>query len=891
MIEVRNLKKAYTKKNKKYRGIEDVSFVLPETGFIFVLGKSGSGKSTLLNLIGKLDDITSGEIIVEGKNINEFNEAEEEYYRSSYCGFIFQDYQLIDDLNVRDNIAISLEIKNDVEGKEEKINRIANVVEIEELLDKMPNELSGGQKQRVAIARALIKEPRLILCDEPTGNLDKKTSMKILELLKEISKTCLVFMVSHDDNASNKYADRRIIIEEGKVLRDEIRTKDYKNELTFVDDTVYLPYLKKLTTDEKNKINQFIVEKNKENKIVKIDELSSGFVKYEKHLEEGKEYIYKKEKLNPKRRMELTKKYLLKDKVSTSINIVLFALLTVLLILIQTFLSFSAKKIILDSINDTNQNEISISKIYKKDGFFDSDSVFLEFTAEEKEELLTVYKDEPYPVINYAFAIDNFSTHMTIEGGYTTNKKCRNYHGIYPGGTIGTVLVDEAYLQERFGIDGKLEVLAGSLEDCKDNDHLIITDFMADAMKDTYFALEKEYSYESLIGNVKRFDSSKLVFGSTSFAYIGCIIKTNYRETYKEIFDRYEQIAKKGFPKNELLALANSEEFATYYANIFNGELTYAYSLNKNFLDYFKSSEHISRQLACVTSLFMSVDDTLDSLDYFIGSEGYFYIDNSLKDDEIKLSMSLSSKLSRGLGASTLENQKICLIKTYENSIDSQIKEQLRLKVVGTSTEMSYVNENTLKKILSLQLLNIGYVFPFNGNQEKVIQTAVDKDYMIFDANFTIYSVVYKTIFVFGDIFRFLGILVCAFSIVFFIFTSIKTITGNKRIIGIFKSLGMPFMDIGFIFLSKNIVFCIASLILTSLLSYPFLLLADFLIIKSYESFFQRTITKLSVFYFHSDIFMITYIIILVIFIISSAIPFIITRKISPAKIVNNKSE
>ena len=234
MIEVSHLKKTYFgKKHLASRGLQDVSFKLPDKGFVFVLGKSGSGKSTLLNMLGNLDQKTDGKIFIEGKDLDTFTPKEIDSYRSSYCGFIFQDYQLINELTVRENIALSLDLISDFENREERIDDILRKVELEEYQNKLPTELSGGQKQRVSIARALVKRPKLILCDEPTGNLDRKTSKAILDLLKEISKECLVFMVSHDENASILYADRRIILENGLVKRDEVRDPDYKNELYY----------------------------------------------------------------------------------------------------------------------------------------------------------------------------------------------------------------------------------------------------------------------------------------------------------------------------------------------------------------------------------------------------------------------------------------------------------------------------------------------------------------------------------------------------------------------------------------------------------------------------------------------------------------------------------
>ena len=291
MIKVEHLRKTYiTKHKEKSRGLVDVSFSLPSSGFIFILGKSGSGKSTLLNILGLLDKKSDGKIFIDGKDSDLFSEKEINFYRSTYCGFIFQDYQLIDELTVKENVALSLELKSDSENKEERISKILKKVDLNGFENRYPNELSGGQKQRVSIDRALIKNPKIILCDEPTGNLDKKTSIKILDLLKEISESCLVFMVSHDEKAAYTYADRIISLQEGLIIKDEIRDKSYSNEFKIIDNEVYLPFNKNLSSSEKDLFNKLI----KSEKLKNIHQLSNGFIKNDQVIADESNFEFKK---------------------------------------------------------------------------------------------------------------------------------------------------------------------------------------------------------------------------------------------------------------------------------------------------------------------------------------------------------------------------------------------------------------------------------------------------------------------------------------------------------------------------------------------------------------------------------------------------------------------
>ena len=205
MIKITSLNKIYrSKKRRKCHALNDINLTLPDAGLVFVLGKSGSGKSTLLNLIGGLDNITSGSIEVDGNDLAKFKEKDFCNYRNSHIGFIFQDYHLIDELTVYENIRLSLDLEN--RNEYYLIGEALARVDLAGYEERYPTELSGGEQQRVAIARAIVKKPRIILADEPTGNLDTNTARQIVELLKELSRDCLILIVSHNINDANNYA-------------------------------------------------------------------------------------------------------------------------------------------------------------------------------------------------------------------------------------------------------------------------------------------------------------------------------------------------------------------------------------------------------------------------------------------------------------------------------------------------------------------------------------------------------------------------------------------------------------------------------------------------------------------------------------------------------------
>ncbi|MCD8307634.1 MAG: ATP-binding cassette domain-containing protein [Clostridia bacterium] len=231
MLEVRNLTKVYrTKGGNEVRALDDVSLSFGETGLVFVLGKSGCGKSTLLNMIGCLDAPTSGEIIADGRSTRNFSARDLDAYRNTFVGFIFQEYNVLNEFSVKDNVSIALELQNE-KNLDERVHEILRELELEQYADRKPNTLSGGQKQRVAIARALVKNPRLIMADEPTGALDSNTGKQVLDTLKYLSRTRLVMVVSHDRDFAESYGDRIIELKDGRVISDVTKVHEQAEPL------------------------------------------------------------------------------------------------------------------------------------------------------------------------------------------------------------------------------------------------------------------------------------------------------------------------------------------------------------------------------------------------------------------------------------------------------------------------------------------------------------------------------------------------------------------------------------------------------------------------------------------------------------------------------------
>ena len=221
MLSVKNIYKSYGTKDNKYPVLKDINLNFRQNEFVAILGPSGSGKTTLLNILGGLDRYDSGDLIINGKSTKQFKERDWDSYRNKSIGFVFQSYNLISHISILNNVEMCLTLGN-VSKSEAKKRAIAALekVGLKEHIHKRPNQLSGGQMQRVAIARALVNNPDIILADEPTGALDSKTSMQIMDLIKEIAKDKLVIMVTHNAALADIYASRIIKLSDGKIVSD-----------------------------------------------------------------------------------------------------------------------------------------------------------------------------------------------------------------------------------------------------------------------------------------------------------------------------------------------------------------------------------------------------------------------------------------------------------------------------------------------------------------------------------------------------------------------------------------------------------------------------------------------------------------------------------------------
>ncbi len=296
MLKVVNLQKIYNAGTEtEVRALDGVTLEFPEKGMVFLLGRSGSGKSTLLNVAGGLDAPTEGEIIVKGKSSKDFSQSDFDSYRNTFVGFIFQEYNILNEFSVEDNIALALELQGKPKDKE-AVAALLEQVDLSGYAKRKPNTLSGGQKQRIAIARALIKSPEIIMADEPTGALDSNTGKQVFDTLKKLSQDKLVIIVSHDREFAEQYGDRIIELKDGKILSDVSKTTvagdAVSKNVSSLGDVLCIKKGSDLTENDFEEIKKFLKETDGDVVIANGEKSVGDFKKVSRIRDTGEKEVF-----------------------------------------------------------------------------------------------------------------------------------------------------------------------------------------------------------------------------------------------------------------------------------------------------------------------------------------------------------------------------------------------------------------------------------------------------------------------------------------------------------------------------------------------------------------------------------------------------------------------
>ncbi len=421
MIYINNLNKTYVSKGTSTVALNDVSVSFESTGLVSILGKSGCGKTTLMNLIGGLDKFDSGDIIVKNLSFNNSTRKDLDTLRNNVIGFVFQNYNIIDHMTVFDNISLALQIQG-VTNIEKVVEHI-KLVGLKGLEFRKMNELSGGQKQRVAIARALVKSSEIVLCDEPTGNLDEATSIQIMELLKELSKTRLVIVVSHDSELSTKYSDRVINMNDGQIVSDtgNVRVSEKIENINLSFDA---------STDVNNAVSEALKLSNS-NTIVSVKfDYSSGSKDNVDNavLESDNLAIAEESKFNTFKMIVRTAfSYLTLRKLRLSLVLVLCVLTLSISTFLAAALTYNPNKDIVKSLEEFNNPFIEY--FCRTEGYT--------YTECENQALYELVEDTDLTIENIAYVADSNISIETAAGDsrsyYVNVSDSSRYFNLIPG--------------------------------------------------------------------------------------------------------------------------------------------------------------------------------------------------------------------------------------------------------------------------------------------------------------------------------------------------------------------------------------------------------------------------------------------------------------------------
>lgn len=552
MIEVKNLKKTYKpKKGKAVEALKGIDLKFEETGLVFILGKSGSGKSTLLNMLGGLDRFDEGEIIIKGKSSEKFTQSDFDSYRNTFIGFIFQEYNILNDFTVGANIALAMELQGKKPTKE-SLNKILNEVDLEGYAGRKPNELSGGQKQRVAIARALIKNPEIIMADEPTGALDSNTGKQVFDTLKKLSRDKLVIVVSHDRDFAEQYGDRVIELADGEVISDIKKYIAKPSNLSagidiIEDKIIHIKSGYELTKQDLDMINEYLKKNRESDSFISIDSKTNDEIKRAVRIDDhgnredfcktsednlslkkydANQFHLIRSKLPLKNSLKMAFGSLKKKPFRLIMTIILSTVAFTLFGLVNTMSSYEEIKAGTDSVIDSNVDYTA----YTKEKYVDYGGYgYYNYSLLSDEDVKNI--EEKFPNLKFNKVIKPDSINFNFEGNLfdedkiTTNAEVSYYLSSF----YGIASIDKDIIQDMgYTLSGELP---------KADKEIVITKFVAESFVKAGY--RKDYTQEKEIDIKQETDMiGKTISLMGEECTVVGILDTNYNseryEVYKE---------------------------------------------------------------------------------------------------------------------------------------------------------------------------------------------------------------------------------------------------------------------------------------------------------------------------------------------------------------------
>jgi len=863
MIKVTNLTKIYKSKNKKECvALDKINFTLPDKGLVYIIGKSGSGKSTLLNLIAGLDTITSGSIVIDGNEVGKMKSNDFDKYRSSYLTFVFQDYKLLENLNVYQNIEVGLDVNDSL--NHEVIKNSLSRVGLADYAKRYPYELSGGQQQRVAIARALARNSKLILADEPTGNLDFNTSRQILAILKEVSKEKLVVVVSHNLMDADIYADRIIELYEGKIITDKVKRNNYTNSFKIDGNTITLPHYHDLNIVQQDKMLNAI----KSNEITNIVQNDNGFIDTIDSNDTMNEYKITSKKAKNRSLFKIFKMFLRKRVHNRIIMIIFSILLFTVLSVLQSFILF----------------EPSPSKVDKD------------------EELVVIHKGETVPFESslraasiYHIEDSEYKAFKNISKGheifklssyfipYTNRSQASTknltqmyqYSTLYNNSSLGTLICNEKFLGDLFLNKGEIEVLYGNLNDKSYG--IIITDYMADAL--IYHKMAT--SYEDVLGEGQ--------YSAYSKYYVNAVIKTDYKEKYKDIENVYSRIDSEESFYNEF----NHNELFREFIDDCEKKLNIAYSLNPNFREEIIDINY--------KGAWYLTDGSMKSSDYVYEisretTNNVIYSEVTTESGDAKVNrgeVCLSATMYNRLFGTmyTTSNYDLSVnnsftLELYSNIDGKRVKTYSKEFKIIRLTSYTWFDEEDYKEILDNQMIDYALYCRNYKDSNDLIKYGNDHGFYLKTVDFESGIIINKITSTFNNLFTIILICIYAVFAVYIISYGVNSVRFNKEEIGIYKSLGGKFRNICKVLfidvLLTGLIISILSIFFTPLI----INICDDILVESFKNVLHLGAASVSVVKIYPSVLALNYSLLNMLILISAVVPVLVLMRLKPIEII-----
>ena len=853
MIIVKNLTKVYkSKKAKICVALNNVSFSLPSKGLVFVVGKSGSGKSTMLNLLGGLDSLTSGEINVFGNQLNEYSESELYSFRSNIVGFVFQDFHLLDDLTVADNVRLSLRLM--AEDDDERVEKALESVELLEYKDRYPRELSGGQQQRVAIARALVKNPDVIFADEPTGNLDSNTTEQIIKLIKEISKEKLVVVVSHNLFDAYEYADRIIELSEGRIINDLVINEKYENAVEVKDNKVIIPMLKRFKQDELDSLLSIC----KRDEILKIEQSNNKFKQKEQ----------KEEPLQTKVPQKKTKGLSFFNSVKFSamfgkrriigflLSAIFASILICVLSLAQSIANFDAKSMAVDSMTE--------GSVYAVRKDLDTLSGQVHARVITDEDFAKIKQASPDAKLYKLYMSGLYINGYTI--GYQKVPTITQ-SGLHIVETSGTLETNEEYAKKLLRLDN-LGIYRGSVE--QNTGGIYITDFVADS----FIFYGKAENYDEILG--QQFEGSNDYWPD---GYVNGIINTSYKEKYKGVIDQINSMTKESPLTEEIIsfldyvnqALAISYYFGDNYkeissANIYEGNYVYTRNFFVNGVDASSTISYIS-----------------------CGS----YFDCVLGDNEVFMDVEAYNKIfgteyTYGNCDTFVPHAISFLSSDFNNEVI--YSKQMTVAGIGKCKGGNMLLADNVFYEYKEKMFHCYGIYADGEDVSGFINYTMDNGYSNISLKMSAIQTMSQAVETFNKFFEFIAmILVCA---CVFIITSfgVKNIKSKMYEVGVMKALGCKLSSFFVIFGLHTLLIAFTTIVVFVVGYVAFANVANHILLESLKAITPTKIMlDLQFIKFDWRLALINSAVVVFISIVSTIIPIILLRRIKPVTIIKAK--